>query len=212
MKLGEDVRVVDAVTLDSRHYPLSLVVEPHAALVFRFDYLREAFGDDRVRELAQQFRSLLDTVLGDPDRLLGRIDVVAEPAQTFLLGATGPVGAGVVERVRAQAPDAVAVVDDSGSATYAELVGLASALSRRLPRGRVAGVLAGPGIGFVSAVLGVLGAGGAYVPLDPTAPLARLKGLVEDSGAACVIAAPEFREIAASLPHGHRRVGQRLRR
>ncbi|WP_409182808.1 amino acid adenylation domain-containing protein [Amycolatopsis sp. VS8301801F10] len=200
VKLGEDVRVVDAVTLDSRHYPLSLVVEPHASLAFRFDYLREAFGDDRVRELAQQFRALLDTVLGDPDRPLGRIDVVAEPAETFLLGATGPIGAGVVERVRAQAPDAVAVVDDSGSVSYAELVGLASALSRRLPQGRVAGVLAGPGIGFISAVLGVLGAGGAYVPLDPTLPLARLRGLVEDSGAACVIAAPEFREIADSLP------------
>ncbi|MBN9744584.1 non-ribosomal peptide synthetase [Amycolatopsis sp. A1MSW2902] len=198
--LGEDVRVVDAVTLDSRHYPLSLVVEPHASLVFRFDYLREAFGDDRVRELAQQFQALLDTVLGDPDRLLGRIDVVADPAQTFLLGATGPVGAGVVERVRAQKPDAVAVVDDSGSVTYADLVGLASALSRRVPPGRVAGVLAGPGIGFISAVLGVLGAGGAYVPLDPTVPLARLQGLVEDSGAACVIAAPEFRELAANLP------------
>ncbi|WP_134663255.1 MULTISPECIES: non-ribosomal peptide synthetase [unclassified Amycolatopsis] len=198
--LGEDVRVVDAVTLDSRHYPLSLVVEPHASLVFRFDYLREAFGDDRVRDLAQQFRALLDTVLGDPDRLLGRIDVVAEPTQTFLLGATGPVGAGVVERVRAQKPDAVAVVDDSGSVTYADLVGLASALSRRVPPGRVAGVLAGPGIGFISAVLGVLGAGGAYVPLDPTVPLARLQGLVEDSGAACVIAAPEFRELAANLP------------
>ncbi|WP_406641792.1 amino acid adenylation domain-containing protein [Amycolatopsis sp. WGS_07] len=198
VKLGEDVRVVDAVTLDSRHYPLSLVVEPHDSLVLRFDYLREAFGDDRVRELAQQFQSLLDTVLTDPDRLLGRIDV-ADPAQAFLLGATGPVGAGVVERVRAQVPDAVAVVDDAGSVTYAELVGLASALSRRVPAGRVVGVLAGPGIGFVSAVLGVIGAGGAYVPLDPTVPLARLQGLVEDSGAACVLVAPEFREIAEKL-------------
>ncbi|MET9262182.1 amino acid adenylation domain-containing protein [Amycolatopsis sp. NPDC004079] len=200
VKLGEDVRVVDAVTLDSRHYPLSLVVEPRGSLVFRFDYLREAFGDDRVRGLAQQFQALLDTVLGDPDRLLGRIDVVAEPSETFLLGAPGPVGTGVVERVRAQAADALAVVDDSGAVSYAELVGLASALSRRLPPGRVAGVLAGPGIGFISAVLGVLGAGGAYVPLDPTVPLARLQGLVEDSGAACVIVAPEFRELAASLP------------
>ncbi|WP_158896285.1 condensation domain-containing protein, partial [Amycolatopsis anabasis] len=204
--LGADVRVLDAVTLDSRHYPLSLVVEPGRRLVFRFDYLPNLLDRAEIGRITDRFRTLLDTVTADPGTLLGRVDVVGPAEREALLtrgtGPAGAVGDGVVSRVRAFAaalPDAVAVVDDGGSVSYAGLVGRASALSRRLPGRGLVGVLADPGIGFVTAVVGVLWSGGAYVPLDPSMPVARLAGLLADSGAGRLIVGENHRELAAKI-------------
>ncbi|MEV8438194.1 amino acid adenylation domain-containing protein [Actinosynnema sp. NPDC051121] len=154
------------------------------------EYSTELFTEASARRLAQRLVAFLRAAVTDPAAPLSRIDVLdeAERAQVLAAG-TGPVRPqpyeGVVERVRRLAldrPDAVAVTDDRGSVTYAELVGRASAFSRRVGDGLTA-VLAAPGVGFVTAVLGVLGAGGGYVPLDVQAPVARTAALLADSGA-----------------------------
>ncbi|MFI1398432.1 amino acid adenylation domain-containing protein [Streptomyces sp. NPDC020681] len=140
-----------------------------------------------------------------PDAVLGQLDVLL-PHELGVLGdewgATaaddGGERLGVVERIRdhaARRPDKTAVQDDQGSVTYGELVGLGSALTRRLvaagvgPDGRVA-VLCEPGVPFVSGVLGVLGSGAAWVPLDLRAPVARTAALLDDSGASVLYAGP----------------------
>src|SRR6185437_10218040 len=69
--LGGDVRFLDAVTEDSRHYPLSLVVNPGSELSFRFDYAPEAFAAGRVGRITGMFRHLLDTAIADPSVPLG---------------------------------------------------------------------------------------------------------------------------------------------
>ncbi|WP_158895854.1 condensation domain-containing protein, partial [Amycolatopsis anabasis] len=167
----------------------------------------DLYDAEGVRTHLDRFAAFLDRFArADPDGVLGRIDVLGAEERDSVLaqgtGPIGPVGDGVVSRVRAFAaarPEAVAVVDDSGSVTYAGLVGRASALSRRLPGAGLVGVLADPGIGFVAAVLGVLGSGGAYVPLDPSMPVARLAGLLADSGAGSLITGPDYQELAAEI-------------
>ncbi|MFJ8860113.1 amino acid adenylation domain-containing protein [Streptomyces sp. NPDC102451] len=144
------------------------------------------------------------------DTPLARLDILDAAARDQVLavgrGTPDPgTDEGVVERVRRVAdlyPDGVAVQDDDGGTTYSALVRSAGALSRRLPgAGRVA-VLAAPGSGFVTAVLGVLGAGGAYVPLDVDAPGARLGALLRDSGARHVVADPAHAGLAEELAAG----------
>ncbi|WP_254897294.1 non-ribosomal peptide synthetase [Amycolatopsis sp. Hca4] len=202
--LGDDVRVLDAVTEDSRHYPLSLVVNPGSELAFCFDYAPEAFDAERVARITGVFRHLLGTAIADPSVRLGAIDVVPEGELERGAGATGPVGPDVVARVREfalSAPEAPALSDGGAWLSYRALAGRASAVSRRLGDG-VVGILADPGAGFVTAVLGVLWAGAAYVPLDPTLPVARLAGLLADSGAASVVVGPGFEDLAAEIAGG----------
>ncbi|MEV4050202.1 amino acid adenylation domain-containing protein [Amycolatopsis sp. NPDC049688] len=203
--LGADVRVLDAVTEDSRHYPLSLVVNPGRELAFRFDYAPEAFDEERVGLVTRMFRHLLDTTLADSSVALGRVDVVSPAEPERGAGATGPVGPDVVSRVcdiALASPDAAAVADGGDWVSYRSLAGRASALSRRLPSRGVVGVLADPGVGFVTAVLGVLWSGSAYVPLDPTLPVARLAGLLADSGAASIVVGAGFEDLAAEIAGG----------
>ncbi|CAL9557198.1 amino acid adenylation domain-containing protein [Streptomyces sp. enrichment culture] len=172
------------------------------------------YGQAEVRAHLRRFTDFLDrfvTVAADvPLDTLGLL----APGEADLLDAalTGPVRAepyrGVVERVRdhaADRPDAPAVTDDGGTLTYARLAGAASALSRRLTGGTgPVALLTEPGRDFVTAELGVLGSGRAFLPLDPRAPLARLTGLLADSGATCVLADTTHqalaRQAAGDLP------------
>ncbi|WP_304940986.1 non-ribosomal peptide synthetase [Streptacidiphilus sp. PB12-B1b] len=90
------------------------------------------------------------------------------------------------------APTSVAVVDGGRELTYGELDEWAA---------RVAGLLTGCGVRpgdlvgvhlercaeMVAAVLGVLKAGAGYVMLDPGFPAGRLRAMVADAGAVCVL-------------------------
>ncbi|MEV6684098.1 amino acid adenylation domain-containing protein [Streptomyces sp. NPDC051130] len=159
---------------------------------------------------------------GHLDRFIGYLDRFVAAAAEDRLGAlellapgegehlsrvlTGPERPepylGVVERVRARAaeePDAVAVTDDTGSLTYAQLTGRASALSRRLEGNGLVAVLVEPGRDFVVTELGVLGAGRAFLPLDSRNPLTRLAALLSDSGATCLVADASGNELAGRL-------------
>ncbi|MDJ0842343.1 MAG: amino acid adenylation domain-containing protein, partial [Acidobacteriota bacterium] len=102
----------------------------------------------------------------------------------------------VHELVRARAaerPSAVAVVQGTRSWTYGELAEKAAHLALRL---RAHG--AGPGslVGIMqerrpempAALLAVLETGAAYLPLDPAFPVERLRFMLEDSGAALLLA------------------------
>ncbi|MEU4805237.1 amino acid adenylation domain-containing protein [Actinosynnema sp. NPDC023587] len=174
------------------------------------EYSTELFTEASARRLARRLVDFLRTVVADPAARLSRVDVLDadERAEVLRIG-TGPVRPqayeGVVERIRSLAalrPDAVAVVDDDSSLTYAGLVARASAFSRRVPGDGLTAVLAAPGTGFVTAVLGVLGAGGGYVPLDVRAPVARIAALLADSGARAVAVDRAHLDLAREVADG----------
>ncbi|HET7461733.1 MAG TPA: amino acid adenylation domain-containing protein, partial [Longimicrobium sp.] len=105
------------------------------------------------------------------------------------------------EEWAARTPDAVALVAGGETLSYGELNRRANRLAHHLralgvgPETRVA-VCAERSREMVVGPLAVLKAGGAFVPLDPVHPDERLRYLVEDSGAALVLAqgawAPRF--------------------
>jgi amino acid adenylation domain-containing protein len=83
-------------------------------------------------------------------------------------------------------PEAVAVVYEGRSLTYAELNGRANQLARHLSdKGigpdQLVGICVERSLAMVVGLLGILKAGGAYVPLDPRYPTGRLASMLEDS-------------------------------
>ncbi|MEU4586721.1 amino acid adenylation domain-containing protein [Kitasatospora aureofaciens] len=92
----------------------------------------------------------------------------------------------------AEAPDAIAVQDGDRRLTYRSLAAHASALATELnQRGAgqdsVVAVYADRSAELVVAELAVLLAGAAYLPLDPAHPAARIRQLLEVSGAVAVL-------------------------
>ncbi|MFD0200425.1 MULTISPECIES: non-ribosomal peptide synthetase [Saccharothrix] len=171
------------------------------------------YGEAEVAGHLDRLLRLLERLLADPEAPLASFDLLdAAERDQALVGwnrTEAPLddADGVVRRVQEHArrtPDAVALVDDEGPTTYAELAGRVAALTRRLwaagvRRGDLVALPTAPGRDFVVSVLAVFGAGAAYVPVDADAPIARGRSLVADSGARLVLASPAVASFAAEL-------------
>jgi amino acid adenylation domain-containing protein/non-ribosomal peptide synthase protein (TIGR01720 family) len=128
-------------------------------------------------------------VLGPREReelLVTLNDTAVEPATDTFLGS--------FTAAAARSPQAPAVVIGERSHTYAELEAASAAVARHL-RGlggpeRVIGLCAERSFELIAGLIGILKSGTAYLPLDPTFPDERLAYMVEDSGAAAVLAGP----------------------
>lgn len=96
------------------------------------------------------------------------------------------------EAAAARHPSRIAVADEEGRATYAELAGearrIAGFISRLcLPPETPVGIMFGRNRHFVAAALGVLLAGAAYVPIDPLLPFERRRRILDLSAAPLLI-------------------------
>ncbi|OLR93668.1 hypothetical protein BJP25_15490 [Actinokineospora bangkokensis] len=184
-----------------------------AGLAGRFDYSSELFDAATAQAVLDRLTRLLRAVADDPDVRVSAVPLLGEQERARLLTEFTDTAApldiagskGIVERVRALAvstPDATALVDDAGTCSYAELAARAGALAAELSDARtgdIAAVLSDRCALVPTAFLGVLWAGAAYTPLDPKAPAARSAGLLRDSGARWLLAAPARAEQAAAL-------------
>ncbi|MEO6952254.1 MAG: amino acid adenylation domain-containing protein [Polyangia bacterium] len=103
----------------------------------------------------------------------------------------------------ARTPDAVALVFNGVELTYRELDARSNQLAHLL-RSRgvgcdvLVGVCAERSFEMVVALLAVMKAGGAYVPLDPGHPPELVRFMVEDAGAAIVLAQPRHAQFFSS--------------
>ncbi|WP_176060509.1 amino acid adenylation domain-containing protein [Paraburkholderia sp. BCC1876] len=120
----------------------------------------------------------------------------------------------MVSRTARATPEAIALHDEHGTVTYRTFVGAAMKLAGQLAAGAPApGVLAAeaepiPRVIAVRlrkssllyvAILGAIGSGAAYLPLDPSFPAERVRLILEQSHADCLITDDTF--DAAAL-HG----------
>ncbi|GHH42457.1 amino acid adenylation domain-containing protein [Streptomyces umbrinus] len=166
------------------------------------EYATELFDRASVEELAGRLRRLLTAVAADPERPIGRLDLLETGERQDLLalgsGAATPLPdtglAALFEAQVERTPSAVAVVADGTTRTtlsYAELDGRANRLAHRLIAAGVraescVALLVDRSPDLVVAVLAVAKAGGAYVPLHADWPTARWTAAVAETGA-CVV-------------------------
>ncbi|KAF9955515.1 hypothetical protein BGZ72_003654 [Mortierella alpina] len=97
------------------------------------------------------------------------------------------------EQQAARTPEAIAVVHDNSSLTYAELNTRANRLASKLinlgtrPDMLVA-ISVERSLGMIIGILAILKAGGAYVPLDPFYPSSRLRDILQDTAPTILVA------------------------
>ncbi|MET8389932.1 amino acid adenylation domain-containing protein [Streptosporangium canum] len=153
--------------------------------------------------VAAHWRALLAAVAADPDMPLAELPMLDAEETGRLLSRWNDTAAGrppltLPELVAAQAgrtPDATAAVCGAETMTYAELGAAVDGLARRLRgagvgRGTLVAVRAERSLTTLVGLLAVARAGGAYLPLDPDHPAERLRLVLEDSGAALLLAGP----------------------
>ncbi|HEX8430117.1 MAG TPA: AMP-binding protein, partial [Longimicrobium sp.] len=198
--VGDGPRAV--YTEERTNYPLTLSVDDLGD-GFRLNaLLPERVGAARVCEMVHAaLQGLADALETAPATPLGALDVLPARERSLVLDEWNktetewPRESCIHELFEAQAertPDAVAVVHDERTLTYAELNRGANRLAHHLrelgvePDARVA-ICVERGAEMVVALLSVLKAGGAYVPLDPAYPEDRLRYMLADSAPRAVL-------------------------
>ena len=160
--------------------------------------------------LAGRLVRLLEAAVADPDRAIGRLDILSPDERHTILRewndtARAVAAATLPELFAAQVartPDAVAVVFEDERLTYGELDARANQLAHHL-RGLgvgpevVVGLCVERSLEMLVGLLGILKAGGAYLPLDPDYPPERLAFMLADAGAPVLLTRAALR---AHLP------------
>ncbi|MFF5983015.1 amino acid adenylation domain-containing protein [Streptomyces olindensis] len=203
---ADPLRVVGAESHSANHFPLSLVGMPQDALRFKLFHQRDLFDDAAAAAIGERFLALLDTLVSEPERPLGRIDVIgAEETARALAAAAGPAAPasydglptlpGLFTAQAAATPDAPAVRAGDQVLTYRQLDARASFVARALVErgvgpGRTVAVLLPRGIDLVVALLGVAKSGGAYIPLDPEHPAERTAAVLADAAPVLALTGP----------------------
>ena len=197
---SSEIEVRAAETFERSHYPMTCYVMPGEHLTVRLTYQQARFDDAAVNQFLDRFAVIARELVEHPDRPLGRIVLLTEHEHARAIdewNATGvafdraPVHVRITQQA-ARTPDAVAVVCGGLSLTYRDLDRHATELarviaSRGVGRGQLVAVCVERSIDLVVSLLGVLKSGAAYVPLDPGFPIARLRWMLEHSGAPLLI-------------------------
>ncbi|MFF4764683.1 amino acid adenylation domain-containing protein, partial [Streptomyces sp. NPDC001292] len=204
---GLDVRPILADEEFSARFDLSIgLVELRdeqggpAGIEGGFQYSADLFDEDTARALAQRLARVLEQVARDPQVTAGELEVLDAPERRLVVEEWNDTHQAVPattlpELFRSQAervPDALAVLDEESSVTYAELDEWSNRVARWLigrgvgPESRVA-VLMERSVDLMAVLWGVLKAGAAYVPVDPDYPADRIAYVLTDAAPAVVV-------------------------
>ncbi|MFJ6811658.1 amino acid adenylation domain-containing protein, partial [Streptomyces anulatus] len=197
---------------DANHYPLGLTVAPGDRILLKLDYRPDVFDSALVERLAERLRQLFGYVADDPERPVGRLELLtAAERGTALARSSGPrrrVPSATLPELFAEqvarTPDAPAVVFEDTRLTFAELDERVGRLARLLlARGagpeQLVAVAVERSTELVVALLAVAATGAAYLPLDTEQPVERLEFMLSDAAPVLLVTTSA---AAGALPAG----------
>ncbi|AIP53348.1 non-ribosomal peptide synthetase [Burkholderia pseudomallei] len=216
---GLTIRAVET-PLQTAQFELTLSLqEAGDDIVGHLNYASALFDESTVRRYVTYWCRLLEGMTaGAADQTIVGLPLLDEAERKQVVYAWNaterdyPIEQCIHQLFEAQVdrkPEAIALTFEGQRLSYAELNARANRLAHYLQgRGvgpdRLVALCAERGIEMVVGLLAILKAGGAYVPLDPAYASDRLRGIVEDSQPALVLADAVGRaalgELDSALP------------
>ncbi|HVJ88924.1 MAG TPA: amino acid adenylation domain-containing protein [Labilithrix sp.] len=202
--------------LRSAKFELSLDLKERGdEIVGLLEYNTDIFDRATAQRLAAHFVSLLGAAVREPEQSVHELSILLPEEQNQLLVAWNDTDADIprdvcihelFEEQAKKRPDAIALVVDDASLTYAELDARANALAHVLVDAGVGlearvGLSAERSFDLIVGMLGILKAGGAYVPLETGQPEERMRFILENAQIRVVVAL-ESHAKGLGLPPG----------
>lgn len=160
----------------------------------RLTFPTDLFDTPTIERLGADWCAGLATLLALPTQPLASLDVAFESAlegghriahaEDALPFQSVP---SLIDVQAQQQPSAIALRDEAGTLTYAELVRAANRIAHWLlaqgvaPEARI-GLAMSRQTGMIAGLLGIMKAGCAFVPLDPSYPAERLAQIIDNAG------------------------------
>jgi len=202
IRLGDTV--AEPVPLDFRtaKFDVAVVAAEHAdELHVTVEYRTDLYEATTIDRFFATFQSILEHVSRTPTTAISSVPLMTAGEREEVLAVSGgdatdyPANDTLVDLLEAQArrtPASLAVEDEFGRLTFAELHARANALAaclagRGVGPGSLVGVCMERSTDLVVALLAVLKSGAAYVPVDPEYPADRIAFMLADANAAVVL-------------------------
>jgi len=159
------------------------------------EYATDLFDRPTIERMSGHLLCLLEAMVADDRQRISELNLLSAAQREQLLvrfneapavhGKSGLIHEWFEAQAR-RTPDALAVMYEGESLTYAQLNGRANQLARYLRERGVGadqrvGICVERSLQMVLGLLGILKAGGAYVPMDPSSSAERLAYLLEDA-------------------------------
>lgn len=178
---------------------LDILEDPeHPAILL--EYNTALFDAPRIERMASHFLRLLEAAIADSRRSVSLLPMLDADEEKRVLcharTAKRPLPEDHFVRQFAQIvtlnADRIAVVDDTGRYTYADLDQTADRIaaclqSRGVVRGDIVGIALERSAASCAAIIGTLRAGAAFVALDPAYPAERLAYVAEDTSLVYIV-------------------------
>lgn len=184
------------VAVETAQFDLSLSLrESGEEIAGKLNYARDLYDESTIKRWVASFRSVIRELARGTQMKLSRLMAADEDERhrvVALFNATqtpyphDQLLHQLFEQQAQRTPDAVALLFEDRSLTYAELNARANRLARHLIQtgigpDQLVGVCMERSLEMVIALFGILKAGAGYVPLDPGYPAERLAYMLADS-------------------------------
>jgi amino acid adenylation domain-containing protein len=185
--------------------------EQQDAVQFRYRFVAALFDSDTVERLHENFCTLLDAIAADPTVAVDDLPLLGPTERARRLCHSGADAHAPHDRSRCVhhlleesarlQPGRIAVSGAGGELSYDALDAQANRLANCLlrggwPRGATVAVCLERTVNLPVALAAVLKAGCAYVPLDPAHPRERLRQILVDARAVCLITQTGLEQVA----------------
>jgi amino acid adenylation domain-containing protein len=194
-------------------FDLTLYLEDTKEELIGFlEYSSDLFAENTIKRMLASFQTLLTGILANPDTKISYLPLLTEAETNKLLVEWNNTQKDyrldiclhqLFEKQVTKTPDAIAVVFEEKSLTYAELNYQANRLAHYLQQLGVGkdilvGICLDRSLEMVVGLLAILKAGGAYVPIDPSYPSERIEFILQDADLKIILTQQHLRETLSS--------------
>jgi amino acid adenylation domain-containing protein len=166
----------------------------------RLDYQPAHHSDSAMQRLLGQYQVLLESIVANPERASGQLNLLGEEERGALLALNPPpvdfAAQGLLPQIirhwAATTPNTVALRVDGQTLSYAELdlqvAQLAAGLiAEGVGQGGVVAIALPRSVAQVVSILASWHVGAAYLPLDPAWPQARQQSIIQQAGVSLLL-------------------------
>ena len=182
------------------------VVDDGKQLCFHVEYCTALFTSKTIEKFISYFKAVTRSIIDKPDVRIRDIDLITSQERSLIKSFNNNhvhyknnlTVFDYLEKYAASNSQKVAFICGQDKIEYKDLNGRVNQLSnylikKEVSNNRTVALLLERSIDMVVAILAIWKAGGAYVPIDINYPAKRIRTLIDDSEAVCVITKSRFK-------------------
>lgn len=182
-------------------YDFNILFTPEDKLWIILQYNKNLYDRTSIKTLLEFLERVIDQVIENEEIDIEEIDLLSEGVRDTILyefnktEADYPKERSIISLFEEQVqktPDALAIISNEETISFAELNKRANQLAhflwnRGVGRDKIVGLMVHRSIEMFIGIVGTLKAGGAYLPLDPNYPEDRVRFIIVDCQAYCLL-------------------------